>query len=53
MEQQSQVQAVYVHHYCFLLAEVTAFVSVELQVPIFVEPLLLVADRYVVEDIHL
>ena len=53
MEEQTQVEAVYINHYCFLLSEVTALVSVELQVPVFVEPLLLVAYGYVVEDIHL
>lgn len=53
MKQQPQIQAVDIHHNSLLFPQIAALIPVELQIAIFIETLLLVADWHIVEDIDL
>ena len=53
MEQQPQIQTIDIYHNRFLLTVTTSFLSIELQIPVFIKPLLLVTSGHVVEQIDL
>jgi hypothetical protein len=53
VEEKAEVKAVYVDHYRFLLPEAATLVPTELQVPVFVEPMLLVSHRNIVQNVYL
>lgn len=55
MKQQPQIQTVNIHHNSLLLPHMTILILIELQIPIFVKPILLLRCpyRYVVKQINL
>lgn len=53
MKEKPKIKAVDINHDGFLLAYVTSLISVELQVAVFIEALVLLSCRYIVQDINL
>ena len=53
MEEEAEVEAVDIDHDGLLLPEVSPLIPVKLQITILIEPLLLVANGDIVEDVDL